>query len=327
MFNQKVNHFTENNPSYLNYSVTPFTNSNVTQLDIHNCGTTINKYNKIEKCGSLPLQTWCSKNVAVQSFAMRPIVNSKEYFENIKKYLQDIILNDRPFIQESTMTTEKYDSINDYGFEPINSLLQALNLNVTTKINNVMAMSSDGISMFKNFNPICEGFVVTDITIDTYRSTSNKNHYYHSIVFSAVNTTRYNTVSFKAQMYQDASPMMPNWNKAIKDVENSLAVPKGLDDVNSKVYISNIDLLNNTSCVTGQEDDCEFKGHNLNGSFSQLLNDNMLQRPVDNQWLEPYSLGEYTYNKKGNYDSYGNVIITDSGPADFEKLVKDLSPY
>lgn len=327
MFNQKVNHFTENNPNYLNYAISPITNPNVSQLDIHNCGTTVNKYNKIEKCGSLPLQTWCSKNVAVESFGMRPIVNSKEYFENIKKYLQDIILNDQTLLAQTNLTSEKYELILDNGFEPIGSLLQALNLNVTTKINNVMAMSTDGISMFKNFNPICEGFVVTDISIDTYRSTSNKNHYYHMIVFSAVNTTRYNTVSFRSQLYQDASPMMRNWNKAINDIELSLAVPKGTNDVNSKVYISGIDLLNNTGCVTGQEDDCEFKGHNLNGSFSQLLNDNMLQRPVNNHWLEPYSLGDYTYNDKGNYDSYGNINISDAGPANFEKLVKDLSPY
>ena len=84
MFNQKVNHNLSDNPSYLSSSLgAPY----VRAVDIHNCGTTILKYNKQEKCGPLPLQTWCSKNVAVDSFAMRPIVNSKEYFENIKKYI------------------------------------------------------------------------------------------------------------------------------------------------------------------------------------------------------------------------------------------------
>lgn len=91
MFNQKVNGFTSENPDYLNYSLGA---PAIRALDIHNCGTTINRYKKAEKCGSLPLQTWCSKNIAVESFAMRPIVNSKEYFENIKKYLASIIYTD-----------------------------------------------------------------------------------------------------------------------------------------------------------------------------------------------------------------------------------------
>ena len=80
MFNQKVNHYVQDNPSYLNYSIsTPLVNPQT----IHECGTTINKYIKAAPCDSLPLQTWCSKNVAVESFAMRPIVNSNEYFNYI----------------------------------------------------------------------------------------------------------------------------------------------------------------------------------------------------------------------------------------------------
>ena len=59
-----------------------------------------------------------------------------------------------------------------------------------------MSASSDQISIFSNFNPICEGFVITDIDINTYKG--NPNHFFHRVLFSAFNTTRYNTISFKA---------------------------------------------------------------------------------------------------------------------------------
>lgn len=326
MFNQKVNHFTQDNPAYLNYSVSPASKI-ISQVDIHNCGTTVNKYTKIQNCASLPLQTWCSKAIASESFAMRPIVNSTEYFENIKKYLQNVILNNREPLLQSNLASEKYQLLIDYGTEPLGSLLQAVNLEVTNKINNTMAMSSDGIDMFKYFNPICEGFVVNDISIETYRSTTNENHYYHTVVFSAVNTTRYNTVSFRAQLYQNAQNMMPNWNKAIYEVEDSLNITKGINNVNSVVYISNIDLLNTNNCVNGEEDSCTFKGYNTSGSFAQLLNDNMLQKPMNTQWIEPNSLAKYKYDDHGNYDSFGNIVIVDQGPPDFENLIKELSLY
>ena len=80
MFNQKVNGYWSQNPDYLNYSLGA---PGIKAVDIHNCGTTIDKFTKKDNAN---LQTWCSKNVAVESFGMRPIVNSKEYFENIKKY-------------------------------------------------------------------------------------------------------------------------------------------------------------------------------------------------------------------------------------------------
>ena len=84
MFNQKVNGYWSQNPDYLNYSLGA---PGISPVDIHNCGTTIQKYMKSERCGSLPLQTWCSPNVAVESFGMRPIVNPKDYFQNIQKFL------------------------------------------------------------------------------------------------------------------------------------------------------------------------------------------------------------------------------------------------
>jgi hypothetical protein len=323
MFNQKVNYFTVDNPSYLNYSIgAPV----VRAEDIHNCGTTINKYTKAEKCGRLPLQDWCSKNVAVESFAMRPIVNSSEYFNNINNYLGSLIINDYKLLKESKLSDESYILVDNYSQEPLNSFLQTVNLEVTNKLNYVMANSTDSIEMFKNYNPICEGFVLTDIDITTYQSVQNKNHFYHSVVFAAVNTTRYNTVSFKAQLYQDTTRIMNNWNKAINTLENSKDLPKNINNVNSEVYIYTINLLNGNKCVLGQEEDCLYKGYNLSpeNSFSQLLNDNMLSKQMDNNWLQPNSLTNSTYSLKGNYDEYGRVVIIDNGPNNIEKLVKEL---
>ena len=99
MFNQKVNGYLSQNPEYLNVS---YSSPAITSLDIHNCGTTINKYKKVNNC--LPLQSWCSKNVAVESFAMRPIVNSNEYFESINKYLSSIIYTDSIELKKSGLT-------------------------------------------------------------------------------------------------------------------------------------------------------------------------------------------------------------------------------
>ena len=89
MFNQKVNGYTAENPDYLSFS---YGAPRVKPVDIHNCGKTILTYSKPDK--NIPIETWLSKNTAVESFAMRPIVNSKEYFESINKYLSDIIYKD-----------------------------------------------------------------------------------------------------------------------------------------------------------------------------------------------------------------------------------------
>ena len=43
MFNQKVNGYISENPDYLNYS---YASPDVSSLNIHKCGTTINKYTK-----------------------------------------------------------------------------------------------------------------------------------------------------------------------------------------------------------------------------------------------------------------------------------------
>ena len=148
MFNQKINHFLSENPDYLNRSLgAPY----IKARDIHNCGTTVLKYNKAQRCGSIPLQTWCSKNVAVESFAMRPIVNSKEYFENIKKYLSELIMNDSLDLLKSGLKSEKYRVIDSFATEPSNSFLQAIELNITNRLIYLLGESGDKIDMFKNY--------------------------------------------------------------------------------------------------------------------------------------------------------------------------------
>jgi len=328
MFNQKVNHFTSENPDYLNRSLgAPY----VKATDIHNCGTTILKYRKAEKCGSLPLQTWCSPSVAVESFAMRPIVNSKEYFDNIKAYLASIVLDDSTNLKDSGMKSEKYNVINNFATEPSNSFIQAIELNVTNKLNYLMSASSDKIDMFNKYNPICEGLVINDIDIQTYQSSSNKNHYLHNVIIGAVNTTRYNTISFKAQVYQDTTKMMPTWNSQIEKVMSSqdINLNAGKNAV-SDIYIGLLDLLNNTTCVLGQESDCDFKGHNLSplngkmGFDKNTINQNNYASVKDVSWLNYAGLGNTSYNKQGNYDENGMIKIVDNGPSNFDNLLKSF---
>jgi hypothetical protein len=78
--------------------------------------------------------------------------------------------------------------------------------------------------------------------------------------------------------------------------------------------------------VVGQEDECQFKGFNLNGEFSQLLNDELLAKPVNNKWLQPNSLSNNVYNTSGNYDLNGSVKIMDNGPNNIEKLKEIATP-
>ena len=321
MFNQKVNHFTSQNPEYLNYSLGA---PSVKPVDIHNCGTTIERYRKAEPCGALPLQTWCSPHVEVESFGMRPIVNSKEYFESIKKYLASIIYTDSIPLKQSGLATENYTVVNGYSKEPENSFLQAVNIEAVNKLNYLMGESSNQIDIFKTYNPLCEGFVIIDIDVDTYQSSSNPNHFYHKVIFSGFNTTRYNSVSFKAELYQDATPISPEFMNAIKAIENSKNVPQQTN-TNSVVYVSYIDFLNNMSCMLGQESECEFKGYNLNKTmFAQKLNDNMFNPVQENNWLQYPSLSNDFYTNQGNYDEYGNIRIVDKGPDNLVSLIQSF---
>jgi len=258
---------------------------------------------------------------------MRPIVNSKEYFENIKKYLASIIFNDSINLKQSGLKSEQYKVINNFSVEPSNSFIQAIELNVTNKIMYLMGESADQIDMFKNYNPICEGFVVNDIDIQSYQSTTEQNHFFHRVVFGAVNTTRYNTISFKADIYQDTTPIMDKWNSAIGKVINSQDISlKFGDNASSIIYVSFIDLLNNTTCVLGQESDCDFKGYSLSNlnTFGNLINKNDFNKVKDVSWLSYPGLGDTTYNQQGDYDENGQLKIIDSGPSNFDDLLKSF---
>jgi hypothetical protein len=168
------------------------------------------------------LQTWSSKDAAVYAFAMRPIVNPKEYYNNIRTYLTNIMLNDIPYIQ--LFSNDKYIIINeDDSYDLKQKLLSKLNV--------IMSNSCENISMFKNYNPLNESFVINDVNIVTYKSLNNPNKYFQSFTFSASNTTRYNTISFKGSAYQDSN----------------------------NIYINTLDFSNNIECVIGNEELCKLK--------------------------------------------------------------------
>ena len=177
--------------------------------------------------------------------------------------------------------------------------------------------------MFNKVNPLCEGFVITDMDITVYRSQQNPNHFFHRILFSAFNTTRYNTVSFRAEAYQDTTPIMEQWNSAINAIKTSQNTPTNIK-ASSTVYISLITLLNNTTCVTGQEDACNFKGYNVNSSFSQLINDNFLKPPSGLFWEQPNAIPQNVYNLDGNYDEEGNIRLIDYGPDNIDSLIQSI---
>jgi len=314
MFNQKVNGYTAMNPGYLSVSVGA---PNANPRDIHNCGITIEKYTKKNKCDWK--QSWCSPHVSVEAFGMRPIVNSNEYFNNIKQFLSNVVMNESILLKLSGLPQESYTFIDDYGKEPMNSLLQTMKVDVSEKLSCIMAKSMTSVPIFKEYNPINEGFVITDITITPYRSTSNKNHFFHEVMFSANNTTRYNTVSFVAQVYQDITPMIGVWKRQVSQLRQNDPQPHS---ERSHVYISMLDFLNNTKCTTGQEDDCSYGAYTFQTN-SQLINKNGLTSPVQLAWESPYSTTDETYNLIGNYTPTGQIKIYDSGPADIDQLVNN----
>ena len=215
------------------------------------------------------------------------------------------------------MKTERYTVINNFASEPSNSFIQAIELNVTNYLNYLMSAASDKIDMFKNYNPISEGLVINDIDIQTYQSSTNEFHFLHTVIIGAVNTTRYNTISFKAELYQDTTNMMNSWNNEIKKVINSQDVSLTPNGGQSAIYVSLIDLLNNTSCVLGQESDCEFKGHSFSNNFDYA-------KANDINWLSYAGLNNTTYNQQGNYDENGIIKIVDTGPSNFDNLLQSF---
>jgi len=309
MFNQKVNHYTSQNPDYLNYSLGA---PGVNPVDIHRCGTTVERYRK-NNCDNLPLQSWCSPNIAVESFAMRPIVNPKEYFENIKKYLSDIVYSDSIQLKRLNLVSENYTLVTDYGYEPQSSFLQAINLNVTDRLMLIMGESCNKIEIYKNLNPLSESLIINDIELLTYQSSQNSNHFYHKILFSAVNTTRYNTISFTCGIFQDTTGMMEEWDQNIKKVMNSQDLTKKIS-TGALILVGNIDLLNNTV----QENDCEYTGYNLNG---KNLENYSSSKAVD--WLKPNALATGNYNNSGEYTP-GGYGLQDSGPSNLDQLINSF---
>jgi hypothetical protein len=159
MFNQKVNGNLSQNPEYLNQAY-----SLINPVSIHNCGTTINKYVKASNSSSLPLQKWASTNVAVESFGMRPIVNPNEYFDQLNKYLASVVYTDSVNLKKSGMSNEHYYLFNESSTEPENSFIQSIKSEVVDKLNYYMSASTDQIGIFKEYNPLCEGFIITDMT-------------------------------------------------------------------------------------------------------------------------------------------------------------------
>ncbi len=283
---------------------------------IHNCGNTILKYsNKGNSSTTLPLQTWTSPYVASEMYAMRKITNPTEYFNNIKDYLTKVVLNDSIPLKMSGMSQLKYRYVGDYSKEPLNSLLNAIELELTNKIQNVLAQATDSIDMFKDYNPICEGLVLTDITINTYQATDGSYRFYHQCFFSAVNTTRYNTIMFKGNFYQDATPISNYWNAQIAKVQNSEKPDSTTANVNTVIYCSLIDLLNNTTCVTGQESECDFKGY---------MNRDPLEQSSNLDWLKNPGMNSMDIGTQGEYSVTGTKIY-DNGPSNLDELIKRFS--
>jgi hypothetical protein len=303
MFNQKVNHFIKQQPLPSSFPV------ETDSRNINNCRNTANKYTLSEFCKDLPLQTWCSPHVAVEMFAMRPITNSKTYFENIREYLASLVLEDLNDLNTSGLNKESYYLYNE---DQDNSYIETLKTDVIDKINVIMANSCN-MPMFKNYNPINEGFVVTDIDLVPYVSNTNNSHLFYNVLFSAFNTTRYNTVSFKATVYQDATPIVDAWNNAIQQLKATGKANKSNDITH--IYINSIDLLNNTECI---EKDCTVAGYSTK-EYHEIK-----QQPVSNKWLAVNSLENNTYNLTGDYNPTGEVNIVDDGPPNVDLLIHNL---
>jgi hypothetical protein len=135
-----------------------------------------------------------------------------------------------------------------------------------------------------------------------------------------MNTTRYNTISFKADLFQDTTGIMENWNKIINNFSYKL---ENKENVNTILFVSNMDFLNNTSCVTGQESECEYKGYNFKENNNFEINGNG-NNSGNISWLSLDSLPDNTYNLDGTYDTEGKIKIVDQGPSNLDNLLKSF---
>ena len=299
---------------------------------MNNNRTLLSRYTQ-KSCDSL--QTWSSKDAAVIAFGMRPIINSKEYFNTIRCYLSQIVLNDLDKV--TSYSNHKYQLVDPNGQEPYASFLETIKRDLVSKLNVIMSNTCNEVSFFKDYDPLSEGFVITDVKITTYICLTNKNHFYHTFTFAAVNTTRYNTISFKGSVYQDTSSIMESWNKAVNKVisnqdyacaqtPGNMPICKGSNNNNNPevtdIYFNDLDFLNNISCVLGDEDDCKFKPFQTDETYG---NANGKEDLIN--WFEQDSLENSTFDKYGTYSSLGDVKITDQGPPDYENLVKEMAAY
>jgi hypothetical protein len=254
---------------------------------------------------------------------MRPLVNTTDYFNNIKKYFKNLIIKELPTLQQSGLGTESYYPVIDH-LEPMNSFMQMIKLDATTFLQNVIGETCKDVPMFSEYNPINEGLVMTDITFTSYVSNVNDNHFFHMVYFSVFNTTRYNTMSIKSQIYQDISGIKQKWFKNIENIKNG----EDLEDHSgySKVYLYNIDFVNTFTCMAGEGSDCEFKAYDIyNDSFPLMELNDMKNATNDNIWLQQDSLPNSKFNLSGNYTTDAQVNIQDNGPSNFDNLVKELS--
>jgi hypothetical protein len=297
---------------------------------MNNNRTLLSRYTQ-KSCDSL--QTWSSKDAAVMAFGMRPLINSKEYFNTIRAYLSNLVLNDVNKI--ISFSKDKYQLVDPNGQEPYASFLETIKRDLVSKLNVLMSNTSSEVSFFKDYNPLSEGFVITDVKITTYISLTNKNNFYHTFTFGAVNTTRYNTISFKGSVYQDTSNIIEPWNKSVTKVVNSedytcLKKPgenlicKGSNNNTevTSIYFNELDFLNNISCVIGDEDTCNFKPFESDLPYG---NADGCEKSVN--WFKQGSLENSTFDKNGLYSSLGDVKILDKGPPDYENLVKEMADY
>jgi len=327
MFNSKLHHFLANNQPYIN---TSYSAPYASQVGIHDCTTPFQGYKNTKGL----LQTWGDKNAAVERFAMRPITNPKEYFNNIKEYLSNLVISERQSLIGTEMTKERYTPFLDTGDEPLSSFINMLNVDVTDYLNIKMVNSGNEIPMFNSYNPLSEGFVITDIKINTYKSLTNNNHFYNTVLFSVVNTTRYNTITFKAEVYQNTTRIIDAWNKSIKEHNNNN------NDLHSDIYIYNIMLATDTNNFNSLEgfslrENLPFTpatvistgGTNSVGNIHSgaqvqeiynkiLLSENGLSNNIYDNEGNPYGLGSPTVGTIGT--------IYDNGPSGIDKLIKEL---
>jgi len=303
MFNQKLNSYKGNDLDYIsesyngNFKITPHK-----QIP----------FNLTKKCSTDSLQIWCSKNFATLAQGTRPLVSSTEYFNNISEYLKSLV--QEYSAENNEISKNDYLIVTGSGNNPNEEMyIQKLQEDLTHFINVIIANSADQMPMFKEYNPfVSEGFVLTDIDIQTFQSKENPNYFYHKVVFSAVNTTRYNTVSFKMGVYQDATALAEEYLKNPKNYNGTTVI-----------YIDHLQLLNDN--LNGNQFDAyDVNAHNIITSF--LPSEKDLQQR-NNVWSKLDTVTDNKYDLYGNYNQDGTLDIQDNGPSNLDKLIKDMGEY